>query len=253
MKSAYDTIYLSPHLDDVALSCGGQVYMLGEAERPVLIVTVMGGEPPGLATSKYAQVLHDRWQLQIDVVARRRAEDIRACQILGADHLYWDIPDCIYRSHNETGDSLYISDRDIFDEVHPSEAELANVLSSRIQGLPAHDRLIVPLGVGNHVDHQITRQAAEQAGSSRLIYYEDYPYAADPGALDAVTQTDCASWQATMIPLSEAAIMTKIEAIAAFESQLSTFYQDRADMESAVRQYHRSIGGERVWRRVESR
>ena len=74
MKSTYDTIYLSPHLDDVALSCGGQVYMLGEIERPVLIVTVMAGEPPGLATSNYAQALHDRWQLQIDVVARRRAE-----------------------------------------------------------------------------------------------------------------------------------------------------------------------------------
>lgn len=253
MKSTYDTIYLSPHLDDVALSCGGQVYMLGEIERPVLIVTVMAGEPPGLATSNYAQALHDRWQLQIDVVARRRAEDIRACQILGADHLYWDIPDCIYRSHNETGDSLYISDRDIFGDVHPSEAELAIVLSNRIQSLPAHKRLIVPLGVGNHVDHQITRLAAEQAGPNRLVYYEDYPYAADPSALDAVTQTDCASWQATMIPLSEAAIMNKIEAIAAFESQLSTFYQNRADMERAVRQYHRSIGGERVWRHVERR
>lgn len=253
MKSYYDSIYLSPHLDDVALSCGGQVFMLGEEGKSILIVSVMAGDRPGQAASDYIQELHDRWQLQLDVVARRRAEDIRACRILGADHLYWDIPDCIYRFHAETNEPLYISDQDIFGAVHPSEADMVNALSKQIQSLPVHDRLVVPTGLGNHVDHQITRQAAEQAGPNRLVYYEDYPYAADPGALDAVNQTDYASWQATMIPLSEAAIMTKIEAIAAFESQLSTFYQDRADMERVVRQYHRSIGGERVWRRVESR
>lgn len=252
MKTNYDTIYLSPHLDDVALSCGGQVYMLGEGGRPVLIVTVMAGDPPGVATSDFATALHDRWQLQSDVVARRRAEDSAACQILGADHLYWDVPDCIYRVHKRSGEALYNSNPDIFGDVHASEAELVRTLAKQIKGLPPHDRLVIPLAVGNHVDHQITRMAAEQAPSSTFVHYEDYPYAVLPGALAAVTQTSNDSWQPTTIPLSPAALEAKIEAVASFESQLSTFYRDRADMEDAVRQYANSIGGERIWRRLKT-
>lgn len=253
MKYTYDTIYLSPHLDDVALSCGGQVYMLGEAGRPVLIVTVMAGDPPEQTPSAYVQALHDRWQLQVDVVARRRAEDTRACEILGADHLHWDIPDCIYRSHDETNEAFYISDEDIFGDVHSSEIGLVNTISQRIRGLPSHDRLIVPLGVGNHVDHQMTCRAAQESSSNGLVYYEEFPYAGEPGTLQAVMQLKDDSWQVTAIPLSDAALRAKIEAVAAYESQLSTFFRDRADMEAIVRQYIRSIGGERVWRRTKNR
>ena len=253
MKYNYDTIFLSPHLDDVALSCGGQVYMLVEAGRPVLIVTVMAGDPPKQTPSAYVQALHDRWQLQVDVVAKRRAEDARACQILGADHLYWDIPDCIYRSHYETNEALYNSDEDIFGDVHSSEIGLVNTISQRIRSLPPHDRLVIPLGVGNHVDHQMTSRAAQESSSNGLIYYEEFPYAGEPGTVQAVMQLKDDSWQATTISLSEAAIQTKIEAVAAYESQLSTFFRDRADMEDVVRQYIQSSGGERVWHRTKNR
>lgn len=250
MNSYYHSIYLSPHLDDVTLSCAGQVFMLGEEGKPVLIVTVMAGDSPRQAQSKYIQELHDRWQLQDEVVARRRAEDIKACRILGADYLHWDIPDCIYRMHDITNDPLYVSDEDIFGAVDPSEAELVNALSKQMQSLPAHDHLIVPLGVGNHVDHQITRQAVEKSASSRLIYYEEYPYADEPQALLSATQAEEGFWQATTIPLSEGALAAKIKAIAAYESQLSTFFRDRADMGNAVRRFTKSVGGERIWRWV---
>ena len=43
---SYDTIFLAPHLDDVVLSCGGQIFLETEAGNSVLVVTIMAGDPP---------------------------------------------------------------------------------------------------------------------------------------------------------------------------------------------------------------
>ncbi|MCP5190661.1 MAG: PIG-L family deacetylase, partial [Pseudomonadales bacterium] len=57
-KQPYDSIYLSPHLDDVPLSCGGQVYQETSAGRRVLVVTLVAGRPTLDRLSHSAQYLH---------------------------------------------------------------------------------------------------------------------------------------------------------------------------------------------------
>ncbi|GIV76053.1 PIG-L family deacetylase [Litorilinea aerophila] len=246
-----DWIYLSPHLDDVALSCGGQIARLVAAGQRVWIVTVMAGDPPTQGVSAYAQSLHQRWELAMDAVAGRRQEDVAACAILGTDYQHWTVPDCIYRYHPETGDPFYVSDDDIFGEVHPAEQGLVETLAREMARLPALARVVAPLTVGHHVDHQIVRAAAEKVlAPSRLFYYEDYPYAQEAGKLEAALSAGDGPWEATVIPLDERALQRKIEAIAAFRSQLSTFFVDRADLARQVRGYAAAVGGERLWRRV---
>lgn len=249
MQPFYDAIYLSPHLDDVTLSCGGQVFQATNTGQRVLIVTITAGDPPQAAVSGYAQSLHDRWALVTNAVAARRAEDEAANAILGADTLHWSLPDCIYRYHLTTGAPLYVSDPDIFGEVNPAELPLVATLSEQMAALPAHRQLYVPLTIGHHVDHQLTRLAAEQAFPKvTLCYYEDYPYAQKPGALATVIADKDQNWQATTIPLTDAAVQTKIAAIIAFKSQVSTFFQDEADLERQIRTFTASVGGERLWR-----
>lgn len=250
MQAFYDAIYLSPHLDDVTLSCGGQVFQQTQAGKPILIVTITAGDPPQAAVSSYAQSLHDRWALVTDAVAARRAEDQVANAILGADTLHWSLPDCIYRYHPTTGAPLYVSDPDIFGNLNPAEAPLVATLATQMATLPAHQQLYVPLTIGHHVDHQLTRTAAEQGYPGReLCYYEDYPYAQKPNALEQVIPAERQGWQATVIPLSEAAIQAKMAAIAAFVSQFSTFFQDQADLDRQIRAFTTQVGGERIWRR----
>ena len=251
MQAFYDAIYLSPHLDDITLSCGGQVFQQTHAGKRVLVVTITAGDPPQAAVSSYAQSLHDRWALVTDAVAARRAEDQAANAILGADTLHWSLPDCIYRYHPTTDAPLYRSDPDIFGELNPAEYPLVVSLSEQMAALPAHQQLYVPLTIGHHVDHQLTRLAAEQAyPSARLCYYEDYPYAQKPNARSGVIPGDSQGWQATTISLSEDAIQAKIAAIAAFVSQFSTFFQDQADLEQQIRAFTAQVGGERVWRQT---
>lgn len=247
MEAFYDTILLSPHLDDAALSCGGHIYLQTTAGQSVLIVTIMAGDPPAANVSPYAQQLHDRWEFQTEAAARRREEDHTACRILRADCLHWAIPDCIYRHDPLTGESYYNSDQDIFGPVHPNEKNLQDVLIEKLAKLPRHGRVLAPLSVGNHVDHQLTRMAAESCFGTELIYYEEFPYSADAGAVDTLIASGRGIWHSQTFPHSQAAMEKKIEAIAAYDSQMSTFFLDRIDLEQQVYNYSQRIGGERIW------
>jgi LmbE family N-acetylglucosaminyl deacetylase len=253
MPPPYAAIYLSPHLDDVALSCGGQIAAQTTAGRSILVVTLMAGDPPPAPLSDFAQTLHQRWQLPANVVAQRRQEDAIACQVLDVDFIHWQIPDCIYRSHPQTGKPLYASEDAIFGRVHRADSELLDGLARRLAGLPAHGRLFLPLAIGHHVDHQITRATAERCfGLTSLNYYEDYPYVTEPGALAAVIPPDRTGWQVDVILLTETSLQAKIEAIAAYGSQLSTFFDGRSHLEKQIRDDARAVGGERIWQRVSS-
>ena len=257
MRERYKTIYLSPHLDDAVLSCGGRIYLetacteLAEvaASHPVLIVTQMAGEPaPDLQLSAFAQELHQRWELPQDTVRVRRAEDAAACQILGADYFHWDIPDCVYRIDPATGEPCYPTWESIITTQHSADEATLAYLTQQLSQLPPADEIVVPLTAGQHVDHRLVRQAAEQAfGADHLLYYEDYPYAAQEGAVDAVLTPDL---QPTQILLPETAVRAKIEAIWAYASQRSSFFDDFADLERKIEAYTAKVGGERYWHRI---
>jgi hypothetical protein len=177
-------------------------------------------------------------------------EDMASCRVLGADYVHWTTPDCIYRPHPVTGEPMYFSEADIFGAVHPAEADMVDKLAQQMMTLPGSNQIFAPLAVGHHVDHTLTRAAAEHTFGPGLLYYEDYPYASEPGALDTVLPADRAGWQAEVVLLSEAALQAKIESIAAFASQLSTFFNNHSDLARQVKEYIQRVGGERVWRRL---
>jgi len=253
MISEVDLLYLSPHLDDAALSCGGQIFMHAKSGRSVLVVTLMAGEPRTDARSTLAEYLHHNWGVTAETaVARRRAEDEAACRRLGADALHLSVPDCIYRAHPESGEPLYTSDEALFGEVDEAEEHLIQEIADQLRNLPAAGRIFVPLCVGHHVDHQLTRKAAEcHFGRQSLTYYEDYPYVQrDPDALDPLLG-DKTAWESALIPLTEEALRARLEATLAYDSQISVLFNDRQTLEEAVKTYVKSVGGERVWRRCD--
>lgn len=242
MKDFYEAIYLSPHLDDAALSCGGQIFARTAVGQSVLVVTVMAGDaPPGLS-SPIIDELHGRWQVPNEVVAVRREEDRAACRVLGADWLHWPALDCVYRMDPETGEPLYPTWEAVIGGVHPVDAVLVAEVAGLLEELPGYGRLLTPMGIGNHADHLVVRQAAQQAGGEKLAFYEDYPYA----AAQSLAGNDN-EWRLRVVPLTPAALQARFEAIAAYKSQLSTFFQDRADLEQQVEDFVKRAGGERIW------
>jgi LmbE family N-acetylglucosaminyl deacetylase len=265
----YDHLYLSPHFDDVALSCGGRVFRQTTTGESVLVVTIMAAEPPPGLQSETVESLHNRWRDSLGgqgnetgIVALRRAEDRAALAILGAEVLHLPFQDCIYRLGTD-GAPLYPGPTDMFGDINPADRGIIDELARTFAKLPPAGRVYVPLGVGRHIDHRVTRLAAEQA-FSELIYYEDYPYTIQPGALEAaLPPEDRGNWSAEVIALTDADLAAKIDAVAAYKSQMSSFFAGYDDLTTKLLEEGRrviagtidtattdAIAGERVWRRL---
>ncbi len=252
-------IYLSPHLDDAVLSCGGQIAQLVRAGQAVRVVTVFAGDVPAdAADSPFVQELHTRWGLGPNPPAARRAEDRAALRILGARATHLPFPDCVYRL-GRMGAPLYPTRDAIFGEVAQVEMPLIDEIVRALRRLrvPRDARVILPLTAGHHVDHQIVRAAGEQwckmqeAGCKRQVaYYEDYPYAENQNEITAALHEE--RLQAELITLDKESLAAKVAAIACYRSQISTFFADDAEMAARVRAYAEVVGGgqpaELLWR-----
>jgi LmbE family N-acetylglucosaminyl deacetylase len=244
------SLFLSPHFDDVALSCGG-IAALAARSGSARVVTVFAGQPPAVLTS-FARFQHARWGAGGDAVDLRRAEDAAAMEALGASPTWLDFPDAIYR-----GD-LYLADADLFGPVKPRDAETAAAVQDTLAGLfdslnPT--KVYAPLGIGGHVDHRLTRDtsiACARAGCE-IYLYEDLPYAANAGAVER--------WIA-VLPIFVTPLLTditdtmdaKLRSIAAYASQLPTIFRHLGEWESVTRDYASRLArrddayAERTWR-----
>lgn len=238
-------VYLSPHLDDVALSCGGMVWEQKQAGERVSIWTICAGDPPGGDLSPFARSLHARWGTAHHSIAQRRWEDLDSCAILGADARHFSVLDCIYRQ-SETGDYLYDSEESLTGPVHPSDETIVEELrQDLIQSLSESSQLVCPLALGDHVDHHLTRSAAEKLDRP-LWYYAEYPYVLNAKEWQAELLTH--KWKSEDRKISEAGMQAWEEAVAAHRSQISTFWSDLKEMRLALRCYRQGEGGSSLWR-----
>jgi LmbE family N-acetylglucosaminyl deacetylase len=157
---------VSPHLDDVALSCS----LFLAANPGSRIITVFDGGPPAVSPltrwDKAARYFSDG----ADVSAVRRAEDVRAAALVKAStvHLgYWDRQ---YRSGH-------------YGYQGAPEDELAGVIAENLARLLGQDPwpLVIPLGLG-HADHRIAAEACLILAGRRsadTYLYEELPYSAE--------------------------------------------------------------------------
>lgn len=237
-------IYLSPHLDDVVLSCGGLLWEQAQAGESVSIWTFFAGDAPPGSFSRFAKSLHKRWQTADQAPAIRRKEDLAACKILGAGCRHFSIPDCIYR-RSENGELLYPLKGDILGPVHHEDGLLIDRLADEItQLLHIGASLVSPLAIGNHLDHRLVRAAVEKA-SYKPLYYADYPYVAEnPSVLEELIRE---GWQPKVYPVSAAGLDAWIKAVGGYVTQISTFWPDREALAEAITVYSRECQGSRLW------
>jgi LmbE family N-acetylglucosaminyl deacetylase len=251
-NSRYQHVYLSPHLDDAVLSCGGIIHQQAISSPPPLVITLFAGAPArDVILSSFAQFQHERWGGQ--TVTRRWAEDQSALVTLGADYVRLNYPDCIYRGREHAGEWYYASEQALFGPVHPAELGLpAELAVSLTEFIPREwgTTLYAPLAAGHHVDHQLTFAAALilKMQGWRVVCYEDYPYVEKEGALSqALTARRAATWQPIVVPLGETDLDAKIRAITCYESQIGVLFESVEQISERVRTYAQLVGGERLW------
>jgi LmbE family N-acetylglucosaminyl deacetylase len=252
----FRSIFLSPHPDDAALSCGGTLYLMAQRDQRPIVITLFGGDRASDAPlSDFARSLHERWQLGDAAPAARRAEDRAALDQLHAFLIHLPFADAIYRADAKTQQHLYNSEASIFGSIREADIvdRVAAALRSKIATIKSSGsplQIFAPLAAGQHIDHQIARQATELLNQG-LIYYEDFPYAEDKTKLEPVW--GAAEWQSESIELSAEALHAKAASIAEYRSQLSTFFKDEAEIATRLRAYAAEVGNgkwvERFWRK----
>jgi LmbE family N-acetylglucosaminyl deacetylase len=157
---------ISPHLDDVALSCS----LFLAANPGSRIITVFDGAPASVSPLPPWDAASGIFSDGADVSAVRRAEDVRAAALVRAStvHLgYWDSQ---YRNED-------------YGYQGPPDDELAGVIAEDLARRLGQDPwpLVIPLGLC-HFDHRTTAEAClilagRRSGDTYL--YEDLPYSVE--------------------------------------------------------------------------
>ena len=281
-------VFVSPHPDDVAFSCGGLIASLRERGEPVTILTVFcapgdldrltpyqrlalgfgsrekrqPGDDADLAEAAPASAGAAAGAVSTpeQVMAVRRAEDASFARIVGASIVFLSLPDAVFRG--------YEGDTELLGEPRPDDPAPIEQLRAALAGL-APDSPYLPFAIGGHVDHRQARRAGiallAEPGSryrDRTVFYEDFPYALTTGfeRLEQLNPEILPSLPrgAALIPeyVDIADLLErKLAGLHAYDSQLGRLFGGDNPMASDVREHARCVGelggvgpSERYWR-----
>lgn len=236
-------IFLSPHLDDIALSCGGIVNSLINQHQHVEIWTFFAGIPSTVQLTPFAQSLHQRWNLSMDAPRARREEDIKACSILGSSYKHFDYLDCIYRVDHQN-EPLIEKEEDLYQAIPSSQDYLVTEIRNLIfNSVELEDILISPMAIGDHIDHRIILKSMENLGTNKIYYYEDFPYILN----NQKNFLNAEQFSPIRYKLSLKNITKWHEAIAAYTSQISTFWKSVEHMKDQINIFLNDGGGSSLW------
>lgn len=231
MKTA---LFISPHLDDAAFSCGGALARLAAENWRTILCTVFTKSvphPQGLALECQ---LNKGLSPEIDYMKLRRAEDCQAAKILNANEvLHLNFAEAPHRGY-QSPDELFARVKK-GDELWRAVAEHFVLLDDIHQP----DLILVPQGLGNHVDHrQTVRAARESLAAEKICWYRDTPY--------AIRQPEASAPDLPIDNLSEMPFdislyfEQKSAACAAYASQINFQFGGADKLEAVLQQLHRS-------------
>lgn len=241
----YRHIHISPHLDDAALSCGGSIGLQSACGMKTLVITIFAGLPPAdHPPSNFAAQNHQQAGLPAnaqEAVTARRREDKEAISTLGGDVFWLDYLDAIYRGNP----AYYQNDEALFGQINSNDFRLDEELGAVL--LKVYERaplatFYVPLGVGHHVDHQLCSSAGDRLAQqgANVKFYEDFPYVATTGALEARRREMGSGLEEELVEVS-GALRLKEDALACYGSQIPQLFGTPDKMQRTVEDYMGSL------------
>jgi LmbE family N-acetylglucosaminyl deacetylase len=250
----YDYIYISPHLDDVALSCSGTIVQQKAQGLNILIVTVFAGDPKP-TFSPFVQAFHRAWQAAETTPYRvRRAEERKAMAILAVDFAWFDWLEILYRDP-ELADVIELFGEPGDRTIHSQDAALFVILCNWLTDLRLtypRAQIVVPLSLGSHRDHRLVFQASlDVLDRKHLLFFEDFPYATyQADELSELVQL----YHLTPIEVDISQYLEqRIRVAECYQSQLPALYQSSSHFLDLIREYTSTLGGqqrfvERYWK-----
>ena len=253
-------LFLSPHLDDAVLSCGGLIHRLARTGERVIVVTAMAGEPPTTLPDSPA-LQAKRWPGG----DARRSEDALAAQAVRAQVYHLALAESVFRQTIcGAGDwiALYPTLDSLFDGIDEADDARVTLFETRLP-FPEVIMIYAPLCVDEHVDHRLVRDWALVLTGSQdappLKFYEEYPQARSKAALQRALafyrrELPALTLASEVITLDPADLAAKLRAMGCYRSHLHILWHDLAEMEQVTREHLLAVGdgtpAERFWRVV---
>jgi LmbE family N-acetylglucosaminyl deacetylase len=201
-----------------------------------------------------------------DPMAKRRLEDETFAAFAEGSIVFLDLPDAVFRG--------YANDEELLNTPRPDDRAPYELLRREIARLEPQ-KLYLPLGIGNHVDHQLCRDVGVRllAEGRRWVmpgpdyagivtFYEDFPYAwwNDFNRLDDLPAAALQDLPPDVALAPDYAdigdqLERKITGITIYESQIERLFTSPKEMARQVRAQARKtalLGGwggsaERYW------
>ena len=182
-------VVLSPHLDDAVLSCGALMIYAVE-HVPVTVATLFTEVgPPPYTLSARRHLRHVGVPDAESLYYQRKIEDRAVLESIGVTWVHAGLTEALYRRNARSGRRwvnllpelahIYPVYRwhIVSGRLAPADAGTLQDACAFIQRITCQGPALVlaPLAVGGHVDHLLTRTAAELSGA-RIGYYSDFPY-----------------------------------------------------------------------------
>jgi len=213
-------VLVSPHSDDVALSLGAA--LLGSTKSECMhIVTVFS-----ISKNTAADLIKD-----VKIVTAIRMDEDRSFFLeLGRDVR------AVWLGREDAPLRLGLPDESVFSccRTDADLCETRHIVNRLRAEYSAGSLLLAPMGLGNHIDHLIVRDAALallREGFS-VGFYEDLPYAADVSennVLEYSVQLGLLAGEELMLSAIETdiAIQEKIDLLSCYRSQMDSRTADR--------------------------
>nr|WP_319398166.1 PIG-L family deacetylase [uncultured Carboxylicivirga sp.] len=152
-------LYISPHLDDVILSCGATIAQQISNGNQVTIATIFSA-----GDEKSNHLI-------------RKNDDAKAVKQLGASYLHFDFVDAPFRSQK-----YYSFASLLYHHTPPTDHVLLQDITKKIAALikpKGFNQCYFPLGIGGHIDHNLAFYAGKNILKNQVCecyFYEDAPY-----------------------------------------------------------------------------
>lgn len=232
MKTA---LFVSPHLDDAAFSCGGALIELRRSSWRTILCTVFTRSVLNPAGFALACQTDKGLSAEIDYMKLRRAEDLEFARIADtSETLHLNFLEAPHRGYNsaaelfagiKTGDHIW---QDL-------ALEFEKIVAER-----KPDLIFAPQGIGNHVDHlQTIKALTANRFAAPIAWYRDTPYVIrNPNAQPSDLLP--ASLKVQTVAISAGALEQKIAGCAAYQTQINFQFGGAQKLAESLREFHRA-------------
>lgn len=228
-------LFISPHLDDVAFSCGGTLARLAFADFDVRLCTVFTrsvAAPQGFALRCQTE---KGLAADVDYMNLRRAEDSEFARLAGgARVIHLDFAEAPHRGYDSAAKLFgeMRAEDDVWRGAHCQLQEIVDEYAPQI--------IFAPQGLGAHIDHlQTVHAMLKLRTDAPVFWFREMPYAMrDSDARASSILLSSAKMRNAWCDITQT-VTNKIEAIEAYRTQLEFQFGGSARMRDTLRLFHR--------------